>query len=239
MLSTTNAIVLSKLKYGENDLIVKCYTEKHGVVSFLIRGVLRSTKTNKKAAYFQSLSQLQLVFNYNKTKNLHSIKEVKMHRLYANLHTHVLKSTVVLFLAEILNACLKEEEENHGLYLFLENSLLWFDTMENAVNFHLLFLLKLTKYLGFYPDTKHNTLSFFNLEEGCFQMENQTKYCILGENLVLFKALLGTTFDALYLMKLNTLQRRSLLNIVLLYYELHLSGFKPPKSLPVLNQVFN
>ena len=70
MLITTNAIVLSKLKYRDNDLIVKCYTQEVGIVSFLLRGVLKSKKGNSKIAYFQLLSQIQIVFTYKNTRSL-------------------------------------------------------------------------------------------------------------------------------------------------------------------------
>jgi DNA repair protein RecO (recombination protein O) len=53
MISKTNAIVLSKIKYSDNDLIVKCYTEQFGVVSFLLKGVLKSKKGKVKVAFFK------------------------------------------------------------------------------------------------------------------------------------------------------------------------------------------
>lgn len=99
MLLTTNAIVLSKLKYRDNDLIVKCYTEQLGVVSFLLRGVLKSKKGYSKAAYFQLLSQLDLQIDYKPNRSLQSIKEVKLKHLYSSLHSNVFKSAIVMFLA--------------------------------------------------------------------------------------------------------------------------------------------
>lgn len=56
---------------------------------------------------------------------------------------------------------------------------------------------------------------------------------------MLLKQLLGINFDALNTIKLNSKQRQSFLNMILLYYELHLGDFKKPKSLTVFNQVFN
>ncbi len=239
MLSTTNAIVLSKLKYRDNDLIVKCYTQEHGVISFLVRGVLKSKKSNTKAAYFQLLSQIQVVFNYTKTRSLYTLKEVKVNTVYTSLHSHILKSSVVMFLSEILATTLQEEEKNEALYSYLETTLLWFDTDTEFANFHLLFLLKLTKYLGFYPDTTQIHNAFFNLEDGSFQTKDLGKYCVSGENLILLKHLLGIKFDALYDIKINAKKRQSFLNMILLYFELHLGSFRIPKSLQIFNQVFN
>ncbi|TBN00208.1 DNA repair protein RecO [Hyunsoonleella flava] len=239
MLSTTNAIVLSKLKYRDNDLIVKCYTQEHGVVGFLLNGVLKSKKTNKKVAYFQPLSQIQIVFNYTKTRSLYAIKEVRINNPYTSLHSHILKSAVVLFLSEILTTALQEEEKNEALYSYLETTLLWFDNENEYANFHLLFLLKLTKYLGFYPDTSNIYRSFFNLEDGSFQEREEGKHSISGENLILLKDLLGIKFDALHTIKINAQKRQSFLNMILLYFRLHLGSFRTPKSLQVFNQVFS
>ncbi|MCL4117766.1 UNVERIFIED_CONTAM: hypothetical protein GTU68_016842 [Idotea baltica] len=239
MLTSTNAIVLSKLRYRDNDLIVKCYTQQFGVVSFLVRGVLKSKKGNVKVAYFQLLSQLQLVIDYKKNRTLQTIKDVKLNYLYNTLHSNVIKSSVVMFLSEVLSSILQEEEENEILYSYIETTLLWFDTHSEASNFHLLFLLNLTKYLGFYPEDINSKSPYFNLKDGKFENKNYGKTSVSGENLTLLKTLLGTTFDALNTIKVNAKQRQSFLSMILLYFELHLGSFKTPKSLQVFNQVFS
>ena len=239
MLITTNAIVLSKLKFKDNDLIVKCYTQHLGVVSFLLRGVLKSKKSNTKAAYFLPLSQIQLSINYKQNRSLQTVSDTKMNHVYGSLHTHLLKSAIVMFLSEILSSTLQEEESNEILFSYIETALLWLDEQSEYSNFHLLFLLNLSKYLGFYPDTIHLDYHFFSLKEGKFQTNQHDNYTISGENLTLLKQLLGTTFDALPTVKINSKQRQSFLSMMLLYFELHLGSFKTPKSLQVLNQVFN
>ncbi|OEK09401.1 DNA repair protein RecO [Flavivirga aquatica] len=239
MLITTNAIVLSKLKYKDNDLIVRCYTQQLGVISLLLRGVLKNKKGGTKTAYFQLLSQLQITITYKNNKSLQVLKEAKLNFIYTSLHSNVLKSSIIMFLSEVLSNTLKEEEENETLFSYLENTLLWLDAQSEYSNFHLLFLLKLTKYLGFYPDTTNIEHTFFNLKEGEFQENNYGKHTISGQNLTLLKTLLGTTFDALSNIKINAKERQSFLSMILLYFELHLGDFKTPKSLQIFNQVFS
>jgi DNA repair protein RecO (recombination protein O) len=239
MLVKTEAIVLSKLKYRDNDLIVKCYTKELGVVSFLLRGVLKSKKGGAKIAYFQLLSQLQLTVNFKDNRSLQGLSEVRLNHLYTSLHTHVLKSAIVMFLAEVLSSALREEEENQTLFSYLETTLLWLDEQNDYANFHLLFLLNLTKYLGFYPDLANRELNYFNLVEGKFQIHQDFRNTITGEDLNLLKQLLETTFDSLNQVKINARQRQSFLNMILQYFELHLGSFKTPKSLKIFNQVFN
>jgi DNA repair protein RecO (recombination protein O) len=238
MLISTNAIVLSKLKYNDNDLIVRCYTQQLGVVSFLLRGVLKSKKSNTKAAYFQPLSQLQLIIDYKSNRTLHTIKETKLNHHYLSLYTHVLKSAIVMFLSEVLSSTLKEEEQNETLFSYLETTLLWLDEQSEYSNFHLLFLLNLSKYLGFYPETNQFNNLYFDLAEGNFT-DYRNVNTVQGENLVQFKKLFGINFDALHKVDFTALNRQSILSILIQYFELHLAGFKKPKSLAVLKSVFN
>ena len=102
-----------------------------------------------------------------------------------------------------------------------------------------MFLLELTKYLGFYPDTSDIDCEYFNLYEGQFQEINTSKYCIGDQNLTLLKSLLGINFDALDSIKINAKQRQAFLTMLLTYFELHLGNFKSPKSLQILNEVFS
>jgi len=239
MLVKTNAIVLSKLKYRDNDLIVKCYTKHRGIVSYLIRGAYKSSSGSSKSVYFQPLSLLIIEENFRPNYSLQNIKEVKFDYLYKTLHTHILKSAIVMFLTEVLSSVLKEEEQNESLYEYIENALLLLDQEIEFSNFHLLFLLNLTKYLGFYPDNENLDKAYFNLSNGLFESKKDEFYSISGENLSILKQLLGINFDVLNTIKLNSKQRQSFLNIVLLYFELHLGDFKKPKSLQIFNQVFN
>lgn len=239
MLTKNNSIVLSKLKYRDYDLIVKCYTQQRGVVSYILRGVLRSKKGQSKTVYFQELSQLQIEENYKPTQSLHTIKEVKPNYIYKSLHTNIYKSAIVLFLSEILSNVLKEEEKNEDLFHYLETALQYLDNEDRFSNFHILFLLKLTRYLGFQPENLKTDYPYFNLESGVFEASNNGIYSISGENLTLLKCFLGTNFDALTSVKINAKQRQEFLNMLLYYFELHLGSFKKPKSLQVLNEVFH
>lgn len=239
MLVKTQAIVLSKIKYRDHDVIVKCYTKNRGIVSYLLRGVLKSKKGNAQIAYFQPLSQLDIEENYRANQSLHYIKDVKLSVPYHDMHTNIFKASIVMFLSEILSATLKEEEANASLYEFLETTLQWLNHETEFANFHLLFLLELSKHLGFYPETTNLDFPYFNLRSGNFELRAHAPYTITGENLAFIKRLLHIKFDTLKLMKLHSKQRQSLLNVLLIYFDLHLSDFKKPKSLEVFNQVFS
>ena len=239
MIVNTKGIVFSALKYGEADLIVKCFTEQSGLKTYLLRGVLKSKKGKFKASLFQPLTQLDIVASHKDKGTLEYMKEAKLLLPYQSLHTDVLKSTVVLFLSEVLRNAVKEEEANPALYQFLENTLAWFDVHERTANFHLLFLLKLSRYLGFYPDDSEKDKPVFNLLDGTFQIVETNDDCISDENVSILQQLLGTDFDKLTAIKLNQNARSGFLLMMIKYYEIHLQGFHKPKSLAVLNEIYS
>jgi len=199
---STQAIVLSALKYGETSLIVKCFTKKEGIKSYMLRGVLKSKKGKLKPAYFQPLTQLQLTASHNHKNTLNSIKEVQVVNPYVTIYASVIKQSIILFLSEILSDIIKEEEQNEGLYNYLEAGLIWLDTHDSITNFHLLFLLNLSKFLGFYPDIEEKGQGF-NLLEGNFTNSITNKLTISGQELIAFKKLLGINFDAIHKVSFN------------------------------------
>ena len=239
MVIKSNIIVLSKIKYKDYDLIVRAYTKHRGAVSYLIKGGLKSTKSNRsKQVYFQPLMQLTVEEKYKPSQSLQYLKELKTSYIYKTLHTNVYKSAIVLFLSELLSQVLKEEEQNKDLYYFLETTLQYLDEEDHFANFHLLFLIKLSRYLGFQPEKSIEDASYFNLQTGSFENEYYSKHSISGKNLTFLKKLQGIDFDDVQDIKMNAQQRHDFLNMLLLYFELHLESFKKPKSLTILSEVF-
>ena len=239
MVVHTNAIVISAIKYAEADLIVKCFTQRAGLKTYMLRGVLKSRKGKFKTSLFQPLTQLELVANHKDKGGLEYLQDAKILTHYQTLHTEVVKSAMVMFISEMLKNTIQEEEENEELYHYLENTINWLDSNSDIANFHLLFLLKLTRYLGFYPDDSEKELKYFNLLDGVFQSLKTNTYCVDGAVLENLKILLGTNFETINQVKLTKNHRAELLGLLLNYYQLHIESFKKPKSLNVLHEIFN
>ena len=238
MIVKTPAIVLHSLKYSESDLIVKLYTKSNGLKSYLLRGVLKSKRGKIKSSLFQPLSIIEVEAVHKDKGTLERLKEAKVSYPYKSLQLDFVKNTIVFFLAEMLKNSIKEEERNEALFNYLEISLKWLDKQRDVANFHILFLIKLTQYLGFYPDTSNITGDYFDLQEGNFVSQTNSNLCFEGEVVANLKVFLGTNFEALSETKLTKKVRADLLNFLLMYYELHLHEFKKPKSLSVLNEIF-
>lgn len=237
MIVKTKAIVLKAIKFKDTSLIIKCYTQQ-GIKSYILKGVLAAKKSKIRSAYFQPLNLLEIVANHNDKGTLNTIREVHLSYAYTTISNNIVKQSLVLFLSEVLNFALQEEEQNEPLFNFLFNSFQYLDTQNGVANFHLFFLINLSKYLGFYPYKQNIENKFFNLQEGVFQ--NKTSPTAITEKkLKLFKSLLGTDFDDMHKLKLNKEERQDLLDILISYFELHLSGFRKLNSIPVLQSVFN
>ncbi|GLB50772.1 DNA repair protein RecO [Neptunitalea lumnitzerae] len=234
---TTRAIVLHAHKYGDTSLIVKLYTETSGVKSYLLRGVLTSKKGKTKAAYFQPLMQLEVVATHKQSAALNSISEVKVAYPYVSVHTNIVKNTLVFFLVEVLYAVLQEEEENKALFQYVSSLLQWLDVHDEVANFHVYFMLHLTRFLGFFPDEDSEGAPYFDLVEGMFLDRKVSEQYLEDEQLELFKRLLKTNLDALHSIKMSKVNRRELLEKMLVFYQLHLDGFRKPKSLKVLSGI--
>ena len=233
----THAIVLSAIKFQEKSLIVKCFTQSDGLKSYFIQSAFSSKKNNQKIAYFQPLNLLEIEAHHKNKGTLEHFKEVKLAYNYQNIHTDIVKSSMVLFLSEVLHNSIFEEEKNETLFSFLETSLMWLDTHDTISNFHLIFLLQLTKFLGFYPQMQEGDAVYFEMIDGVFSPFQGTS-CLNSHETLLLKKLINLKFEDTQ-KNFHKEERQVLLKILLDYYSIHLQGFKRPNSLDILKEIFS
>lgn len=233
----TEAIVLSSLPYGESGRIVKCYTKSQGLCSFFVKGL--HSKKQKINALFHVLNQIEIIYKENKNGQLYNFHEIQPQHFYESIYNHPQKTSISLFLAEILNSVLQEEENNDALYAFIHQSLLAFDNNKKGfADFHLWFLMQLTTYLGFQPNLRLGSV-YFDLKEGVSCDHKPTENYLTQNELHDWERLAKLNFFQQQENQFNQNQRKTLLHNLLLYYELHISDFRPPKSLEVLTVIFN
>ena len=233
----TKAIVLSSLKFQEKSLIVRCFTASDGLKTYFVRDAFSIKKQNQKIAYFQPLSVLEIEATHKNNGGLQYFKEIRIDVPFASIHTNLFKSTMVMFLAEMLQFSIHEEEQNQELFDFIVLGLHWLDNNDDIANFHLIFIAELTKFLGFYPDTSEIDLPVFDMKEGNF-VGFQTTTSLTLHQTALFKKLLNLSFDNSQ-KTFNVVERQLLLKILTDYFVAHLSGFRLPKSIAVLKEVFS
>tara|TARA_B100001027_G_scaffold166051_1_gene118028 strand:- start:1147 stop:1866 length:720 start_codon:yes stop_codon:yes gene_type:complete len=238
-MSNSRALVIKSIKQGETSSIVSCYLEEIGYKSFLVKGLYSSKKSRFSKAHFFPLNIISIHYTSNESKKLGFIKEVKSEVLFNTIHSDIQKSSVVIFLSEILNSVLREElEVNKDLFDFLLNSIIWYDNVRECNNYHIKFLIELSKYIGFHPNISNENDLYFCLESGSTTNTKPLVGNICGEDLKLFKSLLGMKFEDLNKMSINKESRIRILNKIIDYYSLHLQMFKTPKSINVFAEVF-
>ena len=183
-----------------------------------------------------------MVIYHKEKKQLQHLKEIKIDIPFTSIPHDMVKRSIALFLSEVLYKSIKEEEANPKIFQFLRSALEILDLkMENIVNFHLLFLMQLSKYLGFFPQGKFSlSTPFFNLQDGVFQSSLPMHPHFLDERLSRhFNALLNCSFDTLYMISLGGAERKSILLKLIEYYELHLPGLGQIKSHNILEEVMS
>ncbi|AXG73928.1 DNA repair protein RecO [Flavobacterium arcticum] len=237
MLVKTKAIVISALRYQEKGLIVKCFTASDGLKSYYVRDAFSSRKSTQKTVYFRPLNILEIEATHKNNGRLEYFKEVRLAHPYYAINTDIAKTAIAIFISEILHNCIKEEEQNENLYEYLETALLWLDTHDEVANFHLIMLLEITKFLGFYPESTTNDNSFFEMSDGVF-IPYETISCLSEKETLLLRKLMVLKPDNATKV-FHVSERQSLLKILMDYYALHLDGFAYPKSIEVLREVFN
>ncbi len=241
MLHATRGIVFRQIKYTDNSMIVTIYTEVFGLQSYLVRGI-RSKKSGSKAALLMPMSMVDMVVYHKEKNELQYIKEITANNPFHSIRNDIIKSSVVLFLSEILNKSIKEVEANQALFEFLDNSIHLFDNLEEGkAIFHFVFLLQLTKHLGFFPNKPiSRSIKNFNLLDGGFNITaTEEQFYIKPPYSDYIFQLVNSNYENLTAINIPQNHRSELLDIILKYFEVHLSGFSGIKSHKVLKQILN
>lgn len=221
MIFKTRGIVFRFTKFKETSIIVTIFTEVFGLQTYIVNGV-RSKSAKNKIALYQPLTLLNLVVYHRPNANIERIREISCLHPYRSITTDVKKSTIAMFMAELVNKTVKDESHAGEIFEFLYHSFITMDTLQaDYENFHLIFMLKLCRYLGF---------GVYNLNEvlGGRAADAQTEK--------LLNAFLQADYETL--IPVTNSQRRVLLDLLLEFYADHMENLGEIKSVQVLREVF-
>ena len=239
MLIKTRGIVLSYLKYRESSIIARVYTERLGVQSYVVNGVRRA-KPPGRIALFQPFTLLELVaYVARGSSTLTRLAEFRCAEPFQSLPYEVPKSSVVLFLSEVVSRAVREEEQNEPLFRFLHDSILAFDRQPTGTeNFALTFLLELATYLGF------GISSGAELTDQVIMAGHAaTARGVTGPATLRLREFEGYFDELLRVPAISTIPngrvRHELLNVLIRYYQLHVEPMGEIRSLDILSEVLN
>jgi DNA repair protein RecO (recombination protein O) len=241
MLHKTRGIVLKTTDYGESSVVVQMFTDKFGMQSYLINGV-KKTKAKIHMNLLQPLHLVDMVVYHKVTTGIQRVSELRPAVVFRTIPYDIVKSTIIMFLNEVLYKSIRQQHTDEHLFDYIFNSISWFDESDaQSINFHLAFLLKLSRFLGFAPSMEtRSDQNFFDLQEGEFSSRIPPHHNYLSqEEASLFIDLFRTSFDKLHDLTLSNAMRRVLLEKILVFYTLHTASFGDIRSQQVLQEVLS
>ncbi len=240
MLHKTRGIVLHSVGYSDTYSIIHVYTEQFGRVAYLTaKPKGKKTKVNK--SLFHPLSVLELEVEHLNLRDIHRIREAKPHFLSTNILFDPVKSSICIFLAEFISKVAKDIQPNPLLFNYICDSIQVLDLLERGTaNFHLVFIFRMSRFLGFYPDmTEYKKGMFFDLLNGGFvNYKPLHPYFLNPDDSEIFSLLMRMDYSNMYSFKFGHTDRVNIINKVVEYYRLHLSDFSELKSLEILQNLF-
>jgi len=190
----------------------------------------------------QPLHLVDMVVYHKVNTSIQRISELRPSPIFRTIPYDIVKSTIIMFLNEVLYKSIRQQNADDNIFDYIFNAVSWFDESDTAnANFHLAFLLKLSRFLGFAPSTETKSdYSYFDLQEGEFKsLPPLHPYFIEKPAAVLFIELFNTPFEKLAEIKIDNITRRLILDKILVYYTLHTASFGEIKSHQVLEEVLS
>jgi len=241
MLSKTRAIVLGSVKIKDNTLVLHLYTEEYGRCSYLLFGA-QSKRGGKKTAFIQPLSLVEIEAEHRVNRDLQKIKEMKMDTPINDILFNPYKNAIAFFLSEVLYNVLKMSEKDEALFLFVHNSIRYLDAIKNGIsNFHIAFLVKLSFFLGLWPDIDRLThYPYFDLKQASFVQTKpfHSSYIETGRSPIL-QYITRINYRNMHLFRFSRNERNEFIEKMIEYYRLHTQSIGDLKSLAVLKEVFD
>lgn len=243
MLHKTRGIVLRTIKYGDTSAIVNIFTELFGVQSYMVNGV-RSSKPKAKGNLLQPGNILDLIVYHYEQKSIQRISEFKLGYIPVALNVNVVKSTVALYMIELLQKSLREPEQHLDLYYFTEQALEVLDKtpLSIAANIPLYFTLKLAEHLGFRINGRFSEYaSYLDLQEGSFtdMPPHHSNYLDAANSELTDRLFQCHDWESLGNISMNKDIRRKLLYAYLDFFRLHLPDFTELHSPPILHEILD
>ncbi len=233
-------VVLHSLKYGENAMVVHLLTDVAGRQSFIVQGVRSSRGRGSKSALFQPLFALEFEGLAPSRGELHKFKEVRSGIILHQTPFDLRRSTIALFIAEVLYRLVKESTPNEELFEMVWHSIEMLDQMEEGIpNFHLWFLVQLSPLLGFMPSGEYTEGGYFDKIEGCFVTMIPPHGAVMGSehSSLLYQFLYADAQQAAHI-ALSGARRGDFLESVISYYNYHLDLINTVQSLQILREIF-
>lgn len=236
----TEAIVLHSVKYSEQKIIVDMFTRQWGRLSFAVQ-LPHSARSKLKKQYFQPLTLLYIEADIRQQQQLQKMTEASLLTPLPSLQLDASKLAISLFICEFLYHALRDEQQNVPLFDYVCTSVEWLNQRESDfANFHLVFLMHLSRFLGFYPnldDYREGDYFDMRLAEFC-RVAPMHRDFLMPQEAGRIRLLMRMDFFSMHLFRLSRADRNRILELLMHYYRFHIPQFPELRSLPVLQELF-
>ena len=236
----TPALVLSTVNYGDRQLIVDLLTRQAGRQSFIVR-LSQSPHGRVHRRLFQPLTLLDADFTLRPNRTLQRFSEMRMSRPWTSLTANPYKMPLVFFVAEFLRHATRDDQDVATLFDYVVDSVEWLDmASEGYANFHLVFMIRLSMFLGFFPNLEsYEPGACFDLRSGCFSttVPPHPDY-IQADEAEAMVGLMRLSFTTMRLFRMSREQRNRCVDVILDFYRLHIPAFPELKTLGVVRELF-
>lgn len=235
-----HGIVLHTIKYGDTSLVAYVLTDTLGRQNYLVQGVKSGRGKGNKAALLQPMFLLEFEGIPSRHSQMDRMKDVRLSQPLQSIPFDVRKSTIALFMAEVLYRLVREVEPDSPLFGFVRDSVTALDRMEEGIsNFHLWFLVQLSAFLGFYPAGEYSEGDWFDITEGSFVGRfPEHAIAVSRPNSALLASLMGVEAEQLGSLPLSRSQRADFLADMLHYFGYHLDAIDKVQSVRMLGEIF-
>ncbi|MBR7018572.1 MAG: DNA repair protein RecO [Prevotella sp.] len=240
MLTKTKAIVLRNLKYGEQKMIIDLLTESDGRVSVVIH-IPKTQKGKLKKQYFQPLNILEVELDIRPKAQLQHLRDAHIAFPFTSIPFDPYKLSIALFLAEFIHYSTRDEQQNPTLFAYIEHSIQWLDgCMESFANFHLVFMMRLSRFIGFFPFIEdYSPGAYFDMRAASFTMQAPLHPDFLNqEDSGKIGTLMRMNYESMHLFKMSHDDRNRIIDVLITYYRLHVPNFPELKSLGVMKETW-
>jgi DNA repair protein RecO (recombination protein O) len=229
MLQTIQGLILRTIKYAESSVICDVFSRELGLRTYILNGV-RQQNSKIGPGLVRPMNWVELVVYHREDREINRVKEIRPFYIYQKIPFDVVRGSIALFITEIVQKSIKESVENQELYEFLLNSYKQLDRLEGRMsNFHLSFLVKFTRYLGFMPEGEDffglGEEIFFDYQNGEFLAEKPMHiYFFNSEQSLLLLNFLEKPLSQCSEFQLNSQKRIEMIEALLKFYQFHIEN---------------
>jgi DNA repair protein RecO (recombination protein O) len=220
------AILLHRINYSNSSLVVNCFTKQHGRQSFLFQG------GKKKSAPIFPLSLCEITYYHRTDNELGKITEFAPMKSLLHIQLDPIKSSIAFFWADIIRQTTTDGQNDSAMFDFLGSKIVDLNQAESVLNTNLIFLLEYTQFLGIEPQHAANK-RYFNLTEGVFTNEFYGAYTFGGDEIDALQRMICSEIAQ----NVPPIVRRKMLDVLVLYYTLHVPGLKINHSLEIIREI--